>query len=223
MRILLIEDDQTLAKEIKQYCEKWGMEVLCATRFDQLLQEVETIKPKLILLDINLPFYDGFYWCEQIRKTSTVPVLFISSRDGNQDKIMAISTGGDDYIQKPFALDYLMAKIQAILRRTYEYQDHIQMQIADEVIYDFSKGQLLDKGQSVELTRMENKILSILLKNRGKIVSREELMMQIWCTDEFISDGSLTTSISRLKTKIKRDTGIEDLIITKKGQGYLIL
>lgn len=223
MRILLIEDDSTLAKEIKQYCEKWGMEVLCATRFDQLLQEVETIKPKLILLDINLPFYDGFYWCEQIRKTSTVPVLFISSRDGNQDKIMAISTGGDDYIQKPFALDYLMAKIQAILRRTYEYQNHIQMQVADEVIYDFSKGQLLVKGQSVELTRMENKILSILLKNRGKIVSREELMMQIWSTDEFISDGSLTTSISRLKTKIKRDTGIEDLIITKKGQGYLIL
>lgn len=223
MRILLIEDDSTLAKEIKQYCEKWGMEVLCATRFDQLLQEVETIKPKLILLDINLPFYDGFYWCEQIRKTSTVPVLFISSRDGNQEKIMAISTGGDDYIQKPFALDYLMAKIQAILRRTYEYQNHIQMQVADEVIYDFSKGQLLVKGQSVELTRMENKILSILLKNRGKIVSREELMMQIWSTDEFISDGSLTTSISRLKTKIKRDTGIEDLIITKKGQGYLIL
>lgn len=223
MRILLIEDDSTLAKEIKQYCEKWGMEVLCVTRFDQLLQEVEAIKPKLILLDINLPFYDGFYWCEQIRKTSTVPVLFISSRDGSQDKIMAISTGGDDYIQKPFALDYLMAKIQAILRRTYEYQDHIQIQVADEVIYDFSKGQLLDKGQRIELTRMENKILSILLKNRGKIVSREELMMQIWSTDEFISDGSLTTSISRLKTKIKRDTGIEDLIITKKGQGYLIL
>lgn len=223
MRILLIEDDPTLAKEIKQYCEKWGMEVLCATRFDQLLQEVETRKPKLILLDINLPFYDGFYWCEQIRKTSTVPVLFISSRDGSQDKIMAISTGGDDYILKPFALDYLMAKIQAILRRTYEYQDHIQIQVADEVIYDFSKGQLLDKGQSIELTRMENKILCILLKNRGKIVSREELMMQIWSTDEFISDGSLTTSISRLKTKIKRETGIENMIITKKGQGYLIL
>lgn len=223
MRIFMIEDDQTLANEIKQYCEKWGMEVLCASRFDRLLQDVEMIQPQLILLDINLPFYDGFYWCEQIRKISTVPVLFISSRDGNQDKIMAISTGGDDYIQKPFALDFLMAKIQAMLRRTYEYQDHIQMQLEERLVYDFSQGVLLYDDRVVELTRMENKILSMLLKNRGKIVSREELMMQIWSTDEFISDGSLTTSISRLKTKIKRDTGVEDMIITKKGQGYLIL
>lgn len=130
---------------------------------------------------------------------------------------MAMSTGGDDYIQKPFALDYFMAKIQAILRRTYAYQDHVQMQLNEELLYDFSSGCLLYKGDSIELTRMENRILYILLKNRGNIVSREELMKQIWNTDEFISDGFLTTSISRLKTKIKQKTGWEDMILIKKG------
>lgn len=135
---------------------------------------------------------------------------------------MAITTGGDDYIQKPFALDYLMAKIQAMLRRTYEYQDHVQMQLSNDLQYDFSQGLLRYHHEVIELTKMENRILAILLKSRGKIVSREELMMQIWSTDEFISDGSLTTSISRLKSKIRQETGVEDIIITKKGQGYLI-
>lgn len=221
MRICIIEDDQALANEIKLYCQKWGMEAICATQFQQLAQEVEKLQPHLILLDINLPFYDGFYWCEQIRKTSTVPVLFISSRDSNQDKIMAISTGGDDYIQKPFSLDYLIAKIQAMLRRTYEYQDHIQMQLTDQMIYDFSQGTLTQNGECIELTKTENRILNLLLKNRGKIVSREELMMQIWNTDEYILDGSLTTNISRLKTKLRNYTE-EVTITTKKGQGYLI-
>ncbi len=222
MRIMIIEDDRVLGNEIKLYCEKWGLEVVCATKFHDLCKEVEVLQPHLILLDINLPYFDGFYWCEKIRKNSTVPILFISSRDGNQDKIMAITTGGDDYIQKPFALDYLMAKIQAMLRRTYEYQDHVQMQLSNDLQYDFSQGLLRYHHEVIELTKMENRILAILLKSRGKIVSREELMMQIWSTDEFISDGSLTTSISRLKSKIRQETGVEDIIITKKGQGYLI-
>lgn len=223
MRIFIIEDDQALAKEIRMFCEKWGMETICATRFDKLLQDVEQLKPQLILLDINLPYYDGFYWCEQIRKTSTVPILFISSRNHDQDKIMAISTGGDDYIQKPFTLDYLMAKIQAILRRTYEYQNHVRVQLHDHLYYDLSSGVLLVGDTSIELTRMENRILAVLTKNKGCIVSREELMMQIWSTDEFISDGSLTTCISRLKHKIREVSGLENIIVTKKGQGYLIV
>lgn len=223
MRIFIIEDDQALANEIRLYCEKWGMEAICAVRFDQLLKDVEQLQPDVILLDINLPYYDGFYWCEQIRKTSIVPILFISSRDHDQDKIMAITTGGDDYIQKPFALDYLMAKIQAILRRTYEYQNHVRIQLSDDLFYDVSQGVLHKGEETINLTKMENRILGILLKNKGSIVSREELMMQIWSTDEFISDGSLTTCISRLKHKIRNATGIEDMIITKKGQGYIIL
>lgn len=223
MRIFIIEDDQALANEIRLYCEKWGMEAICAVRFDQLLKDVEQLQPDVILLDINLPYYDGFYWCEQIRKTSIVPILFISSRDHDQDKIMAITTGGDDYIQKPFALDYLMAKIQAILRRTYEYQNHVRIQLSDDLFYDVSQGVLHKGEETIDLTKMENRILGILLKNKGSIVSREELMMQIWSTDEFISDGSLTTCISRLKNKIRNATGIEDMIITKKGQGYIIL
>lgn len=221
MRIFIIEDDQALANEIKLVCQKWGMEAICATAFDQLVQDVEQLQPHLILLDINLPYYDGFYWCEQIRKISTIPVLFISSRDSNQDKIMAMSTGGDDYIQKPFALDYLIAKMQAMLRRTYEYQDHIQLQLTDQMVYDFSQGVLLQNGECVDLTKTENRILYLLLKNRGKIVSREELMMQIWNTDEYILDGSLTTNISRLKAKL-RNYSDEVTILTRKGQGYLI-
>lgn len=223
MKVMIIEDDKTLANEMKRYCEKWGLQVLVVQRFDAIVQEVESVSPQLILLDINLPFYDGFYWCDAIRKISTVPILFISSRDSNQDKIMAITTGGDDYIQKPFALEYLMAKINALLRRTYEYQKHVILHLREDVLYDAQKGLLIYQDAMMELTRMEHKIIDTLVKNKGRIVTREELMMELWSTDAYISDGSLTTGISRLKAKIKSFCAYEDIIVTRKGQGYLIV
>lgn len=205
---------------------KWpahaGATVDTVQDFQQIAETLAQRKPDLLLLDINLPYYDGFYWCEAIRRFSTLPILFISSRDQDQDKIMAMMSGGDDYLQKPFSLPLLMAKLQALLRRSYEYVGHTVIVLAESLCYDLDKGVLQYGSQEIVLTRTEHKILQILVQNRGSIVSREELMMQIWSTDEFISDGSLTTGISRLKAKLRLYCD-EDLIQTRKKQGYLLL
>lgn len=222
MKILIAEDDEVLAREIQMACMRWGFETDTVKDFQRVTETVIQQKPDLILLDINLPYYDGFYWCEMIRRFSTLPILFISSRDQDQDKIMAMMSGGDDYLQKPFSLPLLMAKLQALLRRSYEYAGHTMILLHEELCYDADKGVLQHGEEEIELTRTEHKILQILVRNRGSIVSREELMMQIWSTDEFISDGSLTTGISRLKAKLRLYSD-EDLIQTRKKQGYLLL
>lgn len=221
MKILIVEDDEVLAREIQIACKRWDFVVETVTNFQRVADITTEIKPDLLLLDINLPYYDGFYWCEMIRRVSTLPILFISSRDQDQDKIMAMMSGGDDYLQKPFSLPLLIAKLQALLRRSYEYVGHTIITLRDALRYDLDKGVLLYENEEIELTRTEHKILQILVRNRGRIVSREELMQQIWSTDEFISDGSLTTGISRLKAKLRMYS--EDaLILTRKKQGYLL-
>ena len=205
MKILIAEDDEVLAREIQMACTRWGFTVDTVQDFQQIAETLAQLKPDLLLLDINLPYYDGFYWCETIRRCSMLPILFISSRDQDQDKIMAMMSGGDDYLQKPFSLPLLMAKL-----------------LHESLCYDLDKGVLQYGSQEIVLTRTEHKILQILARNRGSIVSREELMMQIWSTDEFISDGSLTTGISRLKAKLRLFSD-EDLIQTRKKQGYLLI
>ena len=222
MKILIAEDDEVLAREIQMACTRWGYTVDTVQDFQQIAETLAQRKPDLLLLDINLPYYDGFYWCEAIRRFSTLPILFISSRNQDQDKIMAMMSGGDDYLQKPFSLPLLMAKLQALLRSSYEYVGHTVSVLAESLCYDLDKGVLQYESQEIVLTRTEHKILQILVQNRGSIVSREELMMQIWSTDEFISDGSLTTGISRLKAKLRLYCD-EDLIQTRKKQGYLLL
>ena len=222
MKILIAEDDEVLAREIQMACTRWGYTVDTVQDFQQIAETLAQRKPDLLLLDINLPYYDGFYWCEAIRRFSTLPILFISSRDQDQDKIMAMMSGGVDYLQKPFSLPLLMAKLQALLRRSYEYVGHTVIVLAESLCYDLDKGVLQYESQEIVLTRTEHKILQILVQNRGSIVSREELMMQIWSTDEFISDGSLTTGISRLKAKLRLYSD-EDLIQTRKKQGYLLI
>ena len=218
MKILIAEDDEALAREIQMACTRWGFTVDTVQDFQQIAETLAQLKPDLLLLDINLPYYDGFYWCETIRRCSMLPILFISSRDQDQDKM----SGGDDYLQKPFSLPLLMAKLQALLRRSYEYVGHTVIVLHESLCYDLDKGVLQYGSQEIVLTRTEHKILQILVRNRGSIVSREELMMQIWSTDEFISDGSLTTGISRLKAKLRLYSD-EDLIQTRKKQGYLLL
>lgn len=220
MKILIAEDDEALAREIQMACTRWDFTVDTVQDFQQIAETLAQLKPDLLLLDINLPYYDGFYWCETIRRCSMLPILFISSRD--QDKIMAMMSGGDDYLQKPFSLPLLMAKLQALLRRSYEYVGHTVIVLHESLCYDLDKGVLQYGSQEIVLTRTEHKILQILARNRGSIVSREELMMQIWSTDEFISDGSLTTGISRLKAKLRLYSD-EDLIQTRKKQGYLLI
>ncbi len=219
--ILIVEDDLALANELREYLEKWEYQISLICEFSNVWKECIELGPDLILMDINLPFYDGFYWCQKIREYSKVPMIFISSRNSDQDKIMAIAQGGDDYIEKPFNLSLLKAKIQAILRRTYQYKVSQKQFIHENIYYDLSSGSVYYGQEKIELTKSENTIVQLLMEDKSKIVSRIVLMDELWNTDEFISDNTLTVLISRLRTKFKQYTG-NDIIYTKKGQGYYI-
>lgn len=223
MKILLVEDDLTLAEEIVRLCRKWGFEAEYLEEFEAVDREWKKRQGDLILMDINLPFYDGFYWAREIRKISRVPILFLSSRDQNSDKVMAMVSGGDDYVEKPFDGELLLVKIRALLlRRAYEYTVSDREYLAEELLYDRSQGNLAYKGQTVELTRSENKILGLLADNRGKIVEREQLMEYLWSTDEYVTDASLTVLVSRLRAKIAEFAPGISCIHTKKGKGYYL-
>lgn len=221
MKILIIEDDETLAGEMASFLIRWGYETHTIRRFDSILEEFREIRPQLVLMDINLPFYDGFYWCARIRQISRVPILYISSRGDDRDKIMAMAQGGDDYVEKPFHLDLLKAKIQAILRRTYEYKVKEQIFLGDNLYIDGEQQALFMGEKEIFLTKSERKILMKLAEKRPDVVTREELMMALWETDEYVSDGTLTTLISRLRSRLRTQCGRE-MIATKKGQGYFL-
>lgn len=221
MVIMLVEDDELLAREIGTFLARWGYEVDTVQDFEEILGAFIKIQPQLVLMDINLPYYDGIYWCSQLRRVSQVPVIYISSRSDDRDKIMAISQGGDDYVEKPFRLELLKAKIEAVLRRTYQYKVETQAYITKEIGFDPQRGTVLFESKEIDLTKSEQKILAKLHEEKSKIVTREELMMVLWSTDEFVSDGTLTTVISRLRRKLKEFCG-QEVILTRKGQGYLL-
>lgn len=220
-KILLIEDDIDLAKEICLALEKWGFEVSIIEEFNNILEEFINKSPELVIMDVNLPFYDGFYWCEKIRDISKVPLIFLSSRDSNMDLIMGINNGGDDYLTKPFSIEVLITKINALIRRSYDYVSTNNLMYCNNLIFDIEHGTLRCDDMVLELTKNEIKILSILIRNKGKIISREKLMMSLWDDDEFVSDNTLTVNVNRLRNKIK-DFGIDEFIKTKKGVGYLV-
>ena len=222
MKIMIVEDDEALAEEIRAFLGRWGYQTAAARQFDRVLEEFSQISPQLVLLDINLPFYDGFYWCEKIRQVSAVPILYISSRSDDRDQIMAMAQGGDDYIEKPFRLDLLKAKIQALLRRAYQYKVKDQVFLGGGIHMDLEHQALYIGEREVGLTKSERRILAKLAANRPDVVTREELMMDLWETDEYVSDGTLTTMISRLRSKLKAACRRE-LIGTTKGQGYFLL
>ena len=219
--ILLIEDDLDLARELSLSLNKWGFKVYQIERFDDILKEFLEKKPMLVIMDINLPYFDGFYWCEKIRDISKVPIIFLSSRDSNMDVIMGINNGGDDYITKPFSVEVLISKINALLRRSYDYVSSDSLLYYDDIILDTEKCILKREDKSIELTKNELKILSLLIKNKDKVVSRDKIMMSLWDDDEFVNDNTLTVNITRLRNKLK-DIGIEDFIKTKKGLGYMV-
>ena len=223
MDIFIIEDDQALSNEIKLALSKWGYSVGQVNDFENITNEVLDSNPKLILMDINLPSYDGFYWCSQIRNFMKVPIIFISSRDNDMDIIMSINMGGDDYITKPFSPQVLVAKIQAILRRTYSYNNDLKSDVIKfkDITLNIVEGKLYFKGENVDLTKNELKIINMLMLNQEKIVSREEIIEELWDTDEFISENTLTVNVNRLRKKLN-SIGLEDVIETKKGQGYII-
>ena len=221
MKIMIVEDDETLAGEIASFLARWGYDTVTAERFDKITEEFALCRPQLVLMDINLPCYDGFYWCRQIRQVSGVPVLYISSRDDDRDKIMAMAQGGDDYLEKPFGLELLKAKVEAILRRTYEYKVRDQIFLGEGLYFDWEQQALYQRGEEIELTRAERRVFGKLADRRPMVVTREELMMDLWDTDEYVSDGTLTTLICRLRNRLKEACG-RDLIGTKKGQGYYL-
>ncbi|NMB97380.1 MAG: response regulator transcription factor [Clostridiaceae bacterium] len=220
-KILIVEDDMVIAKSMKNYIKTWGYEVECVTDFKDVLAAFISFDPQLVLLDIALPFFNGYHWCNEIRKLSKVPIIFISSASDNMNIVMAINMGGDDFIAKPFDLNVLIAKVQALLRRTYDFAGHTHLMEHKGAILNISDSTLTYNGKKVELSKNDNKILQTLLENKGKSVSREVIMTRLWETDSYIDDNTLTVNITRLRKKLG-EIGLSDFIITKKGIGYMV-
>lgn len=220
-RIYIIEDDSIIAGKIKEHMTNWGFEARCASDFRNIMGEFAEYDPHMVLLDISLPFFNGYHWCEEIRRVSKVPVIFLSSAADNMNIIMAMSMGGDDFIAKPFDMNVLVAKVQAVLRRTYDFGGQTQLIEHRGALLNMSDASLLYNGKPVELTRNDYKILLTLMENRGSIVSRETLMEKLWETDCFVDENTLTVNIARLRKKLD-GAGLAGFITTKKGVGYIV-
>ena len=220
-KILIVEDDETIARLLREHLEKWGYQARCAEDFKQVAKEFKEYAPHLVLMDIGLPFYNGFHWCTQIRKTSHVPIIFLSSANDNMNIVMAMNMGGDDFIEKPFDLNVLTAKIQALFRRTYAFAEQQNQLEHGGVILNLNDATVLYQEEKLDLTKNDFKILQILMENAGKIVRRDQIMERLWESDEFIDDNTLTVNVTRLRKKLE-SVGVRDYIITKKGIGYLI-
>ncbi|HHN8469195.1 response regulator [Clostridioides difficile] len=221
-KIMVVEDDVLLKNIIAKCLTKWGHDVHQIENLENIIEEFKNYNPELVLLDINLPFYDGFHWCNEIRKISKVPIIFISSRNSNMDVIMGVNLGADDYIQKPFSVDVLVAKVNALLRRTYNFVDNNSNQIIHNgVTLDLSTATINYKDNTIELTKNEIKILHELMKYKGQIVSRNKFMKKLWNNDWFVDDNTLTVNVNRIHSKLN-EIGLEDFIETKRGLGYII-
>lgn len=220
-KILIIEDDRTIAGTVKSNLEKWGFEARCAENFKDIMSEFSEFSPHLVLMDIGLPFYNGFYWCSEIRKISKVPVVFLSSASDNMNIIMAMNMGGDDFISKPFDLTVLMAKIQAILRRTYDFGSETSVITHKGAMLNVADAALCYNGEKIDLTKNEYRILLTLLENKGKVVSRDLLINKLWETDSYVDENTLTVNVSRLRKKLER-SGLTDFIETRSGMGYIV-
>ena len=218
-KIMIVEDDEVIASAIQKHLETWNYEVYVIDDFEHVLEKYVQIQPELILLDISLPFYNGYHWCEQIRKISSVPIIFISSASENMNIVMAISMGADDFITKPFDFSVLTAKIQALLRRTYSFSKSMQVLTYKELVLNILDATISYQEQTIDLTKNELKILQILFEKSETFVSRDDLMMALWQSNEFIDDNTISVNMNRLRKKLD-DFHIEHLIQTKKGLGY---
>lgn len=220
-KIFLIEDDTTLFNEIKDRLTQWSYDVFGVTDFGQVLQEFTAIKPDLVVIDIQLPKFDGFHWCRMIRSHSNVPIIFLSSRDHPTDMVMSMQLGADDFIQKPFHFDVLIAKIQAILRRVYNYStETLDMKSWCGATVDYAKNTVTNENGTIDLTKNEMFILKVLIEKKNNIVSRTELMKSLWDDERFVSDNTLTVNVNRLRKSLEK-IGLGKFIETKVGQGYM--
>ena len=222
-KIMIVEDDKTISSILKENLEKWGLEAYEINDFKNVLVEFANHSPHLVLMDINLPYFDGFYWCEKIRKSSNVPIVFISSRNDDSDKIRAITGGADDYVEKPFSMEVMIAKIQAVLRRAYSYVDEsLSMLTYKDIVLDLEKTQASCGDSEVTLARNDSIILSMLIKASGKPVSRTKLIKSLWEDEHFVDENTLTVNVNRLRKKL-RAIKDEDVIGTVKKEGYRLL
>ncbi|GIO68452.1 response regulator transcription factor [Paenibacillus sp. JTLBN-2024] len=223
MNIFIVEDDAHIFEALKDRLEKWSLRVTGPESFDDVMGSFADAQPHLVVLDIQLPKYDGFHWCREIRAVSKVPILFLSSRDHPMDMVMAMNMGADDYVQKPFHMDVLLAKIQAILRRTYAYGEEASDIIEwNGAVIDMKRGVIRKDGQEADLTKNEFFILAVLVQAKNEIVSRHDLIRKLWEDEHFVNDNTLTANMTRLRQKLAV-LGLEEAIVTKKGLGYMAI
>ncbi|QQZ64315.1 response regulator transcription factor [Paenibacillus sonchi] len=222
MNIFIIEDDAAIFRSLKERLEQWSFQVTGPERYDEVMHTFIRLQPQLVIIDIQLPMYDGFHWCREIRAVSKVPVLFLSSRDHPLDMVMAMNLGADDYIPKPFHMDVLLAKVQALLRRTYAYAEESSADLIEwnGAIIDLKRGLIRKGGQDVLLTKNEFFILVVLVQAKDQIISRHELIRKLWDDEHFVNDNTLTANITRLRQKLAVFE-LEEAIVTKKGLGYM--
>ena len=220
-RIFIVEVVLTIARTLADHLEKWDYEAKYAADFKNIIKEFIEFDPQLVILDIMLPLFNGFHWCQEIRKISRVPVIFLSSANDNMNIVMAMNMGGDEFIEKPFDLDVVTAKVQAVLRRAYSFQGAVEVVECKGMVLKLDAAAVNFKGTEKELTKNEFRILKLLMEKAGQIVSRDEIIERLWESDEFIDDNTLTVNVARLRRKLY-SMGITDVIKTKKGIGYII-
>ena len=220
-KVFIVEDDVVIARAVAAHLTTWQMQVQCAGNFEKITEEVEDFQPDIIIMDIKLPYYNGFYWCAEIRKTSKVPIVFLSSADDNMNIVMAMNMGGDDFIAKPFDLGVLTAKVQAMLRRTYDFTGQSAVLEHKGAMLNLTEAALFYEQEKIELTKNEFKILQVLMENKQKVVSRDTLMVKLWESDSFVDENTLSVNVNRLRKKLE-SVGLCDFIVTRKGIGYQI-
>ena len=221
MKIFIVEDDPVIASAVAEHIASWGCEPRIARNFQNIVQEFVEFDPQLVLLDVGLPFYNGYHWCSEIRRISSVPIIFVSSASDNMTIVMAINMGADDFIAKPFDLNVLTAKVQAMLRRTYDLGGQTRLLQHRDAVLNTDDSTLTYHGERVELTKNEYRILQVLMENKGKTVSRDVLMQRLWESDSFVDENTLSVNVARLRKKLD-GAGLENFIATKKGMGYIV-
>ena len=220
-RILIVEDEEGIAQAVKEQAELWGLEAECVRDFRNIMTAFAEYAPHLVLMDIGLPFFNGYHWCGEIRKISSVPVMFISSASDSMNIVMAMNMGADDFIVKPFDGSVLIAKIQALLRRTYDFAGSVPVMEHRGALLNLGDNTLVFQGERINLSKNEYRILLALMENKGMVVSRERLMERLWETDSFVDENTLTVNVNRLRKKLD-GAGLEGFITTKVGVGYII-
>lgn len=220
-KIFVVDDSKIISEKLKEELEKWGFEAILADDFEKVIDIFKCENPDLVVMDIALPYYDGYFWTRKIRDLSNVPIIFLSSKEDTMNKIMAMEMGADDFVSKPFDLDLLIAKIKALLRRTYDYKDNLDRLELGGLVLDLKSMTVVFSNKSIDLSKNEFKILETLMVNKGKVVSREKLMTSLWSTDIYIDDNTLTVNISRLRKSLA-GLGVDNFIKTKQGMGYYV-